>query len=85
MPTVYCNNAALEMACTQVERKQSTHYTISTLVSKTNFKLVYKAYLPLVLGWPCDLCEEDGLDAKGGCAGLGAAAGLDWLLSLIPS
>ena len=50
-----------------------------------NFKLVYKACLPLVLGWPCDLCAEDGLDAEGVGAGLGAAAGLDWLPSLIPS
>ena len=53
--------------------------------SQGELELGYKACLPLVLGCPCDLCEEDGLDAEGGCAGLGAAAGLDWLPSLIPS
>ena len=71
-------------AYTQIECKQSVHHE-SILLATCKVNLVYSACLPLVLGWPCDLCEEDGLDAEEGCAGLGAAAGLDWLLSLIPS
>lgn len=70
----------------RTSRKQAVNPSCNfDSLAKENLKLGYKACLPLVLGCPCDLCEEDGLDAEGGCAAAGAAAGLDWLPSLIPS